>query len=179
MDMNAVMGRLMRVLRFDASVYREVAADTAAMPQAGLIVTVAVLVAGLPNLVNIGIGAYVVLALIAIVGFFIYSAVAAGVAKMAFQGKTDFQEMGRTLGYAYAWYALGVLALIPFGGGLLAWIGSIVAWIAGAIALRESAEFDNVKAFITIIIAGIIAAFVTGFVGAPLLLMLGFGSAAP
>jgi hypothetical protein len=170
MDMNAITGRLMRVLRFDASVYREIAADNAAMPQAGVIVTVAVLLGGLANLVNLGVVAYLLFAVIGIVGFFIYAAVATGIAKMLFQGKTDFQEMGRTLGYSYVWYALGALSLVA---GPLAWAGSVIAWVAGVIALRESAEFDTVKAVVTVLVSGLVAFFLTGLVTAPLLLMLG------
>lgn len=172
MDMNALMGRLMRVLRFDASVYREIAADNTAMPQAGVVVTVAVLLAGLPNLVALGIGAYIANAIFAIIGFFVYAAAAAEVAKRFFQGKTDFNEMGRTLGYAYVWYALGVLALVV---GPLAWIGVLVAWVAGVIALRESAEFDNTKAVVTVVVAGIIA-FVIQFLLGFVLGLLGLGA---
>lgn len=99
------------------------------------------------------------------------------VAKTFFKGQTDFNEMGRTLGYAYVWYALGVLALIPGVGGLLAWLGSIAAAVAGFIALRESAEFDNVKALVTVIIAAVVAGLITAVVQVPALLMLGLSTA--
>ena len=175
MDTNAIVGRLTRVLRFDASVYREIAADNRAMPQAGIVVTLAAVIAALGQL-SLGALAVVVVAVITIIGFFIYTAVATGVSKV-FQGKTSFNEMGRTLGYAYAWYALGVLALIPFGGGFLAWIGSIVAWVAGVIALRESAEFETWKAVVTVIVAGIGAAIITAVLTAPIFLALGIAQA--
>ena len=175
MDTNALTGRLMRVLRFDASVYREIAADNSAMPQAAVVVILAAIVSALGQL-GLGILAVIVVAVVAIVAFFIYAAVATGVSKV-FQGKTSFNEMGRTLGYAYIWYALGILALLPFGGGFLAWIGSIVAWVAGIIALRESAEFETWKAVVTVIVAGIVAAIIIGVVTAPLFLMLGIAQA--
>jgi len=175
MDTNAIVSRLMRVLRFDATVYREVAADNNAMPQAGIIVTAAAIVAALGQLSQ-GILAVVVIAVISIIAFFIYTAVATGVSKV-FQGKTGFNEMGRTLGYAYAWYALGILALLPIGGGFLAWVGSLVAWVAGIIALRESAEFETWKAVVTVIVAGLVAVVLTGIVTAPILVALGVAQA--
>ncbi len=172
MDVNTMTGRLMRVLRFDASVYREIAADGAAMMQAGIVVTLAALIAALGSFSRVGILGVIVLAIVTIVGFFVYAAIATVVAKML-GGKTGFNEMGRTLGYAYAWYALGILVLVPGVGGLLAWLGSIVAAVAGFIALRESSEFDSLKALITVIVATVAAVIVTAIVTAPLLLMLG------
>ncbi len=177
MDMNMIVSRLMRVLRFDASVYREIAADGTAMPQAGIVVTLAAIIAALGQFTTWGIVGVIVIAVLSIIGFFIYAAVATFVAKTFFKGQTDFNEMGRTLGYAYVWYALGVLALIPGVGGLLAWLGSIVAAVAGFIALRESAEFDNVKALVTVIIAAVVAGLITAVVQVPALLMLGLGTA--
>ena len=172
MDTSSLTNRLMRVLRFDASVYREVATDTNAFQGAIVIVAVAALLANLNALIQVSIVAYIIYAILTVVGFFVYAAAAAEVAKRFFQGKTDFNEMARTLGYTYMWYALGILALVA---APLTWIGSIVAWIAGVIALRESAEFDTVKAVVTVIVAGIIA-FVLQFLLGLVLGLIGLGA---
>lgn len=172
MDMNVISGRLMRVLRFDASVYREIAGDRGAMGQAGIVVTAAAIIAAL-GYVGTSFTLVIISAVASIVGFFIYAAVATGISKALFQGKTDFNEMGRTLGYAYGWYAVGILRLIPGIGGLLAWLGQIVAGIAGIIALRESAEFDTMKAVITVVIAAIVAGLVNICAAGPLLALMG------
>jgi hypothetical protein len=182
MDMNNLTNRLMRVLRFDASVYREVAADQGAMGQAALIVIVAAILSALGGLftfeeVTAGIVFAVIAIVASVVGFAIYAAVATFVAKTFFQGKTEFQEMGRTLGFAYAWYGIGILGLVPFVGGFVAWLGQIVAAIAGVIALRESAEFDTTKAVITVVIAAIVAGLInfcaTAIVATPILVAMG------
>ena len=176
MDTNAIVNRLMRVLRFDASVYREVAADNNAMPQAGIIVTLAAIIAAL-GFAGTSFTLVIVSAVASIVGFFVYAAVATGISRALFQGKTNFNEMGRTLGYAYGWYAVGILRLIPGIGGLLAWLGQIVAAIAGIIALRESAEFDTVKAVITVVIAAIVAGLISFCAVGPLLGIIGLAGA--
>ncbi len=171
MDTNAIVSRLMRVLRFDASVYREVAADNNAMPQAGIIVTLAAIIAAL-GFAGTSFTLVLISAVASIVSFFVYAAVATGISKALFQGKTNFNEMGRTLGYAYGWYAVGILRLIPGIGGLLAWLGQIVAAIAGIVALRESAEFDTVKAVVTVVIAAIVAGIITFCATGPLMLAI-------
>ena len=185
MDTNALTSRLMRVLRFDASVYREIAADQGALPQALTIVVIAVILYSIPSFVA-GQGAAAGIVLVALgiigglIGFGLYSAVAAFIAKTFFQGKTEFQEMARTLGFAYAWQAVGILGFIPILGGLIAFVGWIGAVVSGLIALRESAEFDTVKALITVVIAAIVAGFATfcatGIIGTPIILALGLAS---
>ncbi len=189
MDINQLAGRLMRVLRFDASVFREVASDTNALTQALLVVAAAAVLTGLGNFGQIGTQTLVgVLVLVvlgtlgSLIGFALYAGVAAIVARALFQGKTDFQEMARTLGFAYIWNGLGVLNIIPCVGGVFALIGSLVAIVAGIIALRESAEFDTTKAAITAIIAGAVALFATfcatTLVGLPILAALGAAAGA-
>lgn len=189
MDTNGLINRLMRVLRFDASVYREVAADANALPQALVVVAAAAVASGLGNFGQLGaqsIGGVLVLVVIGIlgslVGYALYAGVAAVIARSMFQGKTDFQEMARTLGFAYVWSGLGILNAIPCVGGVFAFIGSLVAIVAGVIALRESAEFDTTKAVITAVVSGLVAGFAvfcaTALVGAPIIAMLGLAAGA-
>ena len=175
MDTNSLINRLTRVMRFDASVYREVAADNTATPSAAVVVFLAAVIAAL-GFVGTNLVLVVISLIASLVGFFVYAAVATGISKALFQGKTDFNEMSRTLGFAYAWYAVGILRIIPFVGGLLAWLGQIVAAIAGIIALRESAEFDTVKAIVTVVIASIVAGLISFCATGPLVLgMLAVG----
>ncbi len=189
MDTSGLINRILRVIRFDASVYREVAADTNALPQALMVVAAAAILTGLGNFGQLGtqsLGGVLVLVVLGVVGslvgYVLYAGVASLVARSLFQGKTDFQEMARTLGFAYAWNGLGILNIIPCVGGVFVFIGSLVAIVAGIIALRESAEFDMTKAAITAILSGVIAGFAvfcaTAIVGLPILAMLGLASGA-
>lgn len=189
MDTSGLINRILRVIRFDASVYREVAADANALPQALMVVAAAAILTGLGNFGQLGtqsLGGVLVLVVLGVVGslvgYVLYAGVASLVARSLFQGKTDFQEMARTLGFAYAWNGLGILNIIPCVGGVFVFIGSLVAIVAGIIALRESAEFDMTKAAITAILSGVIAGFAvfcaTAIVGLPILAMLGLASGA-
>lgn len=189
MDTSSLVNRVMRVLRFDASVYREVAADAGALPQALILVAVAAVFTGLGSFGQLGtqdiVGVLVLVALGivgSLVGYALYAGIAAVLARSVFQGKTDFQEMARTLGFAYAWNAVGILSIIPCVGPLMALAGNVAAIVAGVIALRESAEFDTTKAVITALVAGVVAGFATfcatAVVGAPILVMLGTAAGA-
>ena len=154
MDTNTIINRVVRVFRFDVPVYREIAADEGATMQGWVVAVVASLVAAI-GLSRLGPMAVVLSAMFTVIGFGVYAALAAFVSKTFFGGKTDFDEMARTLGFAYAWNAVGILNLIPCAGGLVAFVGGIAAMIAGVIALRESAEFSTGKALITVLVAGI------------------------
>jgi hypothetical protein len=189
MDTNSLINRVMRVLRFDASVYREVAADANALPQALTLVVAAAVLSGLGNFGQLGTQTIVgVLVLVvlgtlgSLIGYALYAGVAALVAQNVFQGKTNFQEMARTLGFAYVWNGLGILSIIPCVGPFMALLGNLVAIVAGVIALRESAEFDTTKAVITAVVAGVVAGFAafcaTGIIGLPIIAMLGAASGA-
>jgi hypothetical protein len=189
MDTSGLINRILRVIRFDASVYREVAADANSLPQALMVVAAAAILTGLGNFGQLGtqsLGGVLVLVVLGVVGslvgYALYAGVASLVARSLFQGKTDFQEMARTLGFAYAWNGLGILNIIPCVGGVFVFIGSLVAIVAGIIALRESAEFDMTRAAITAILSGVIAGFAvfcaTAIVGLPILAMLGLAAGA-
>lgn len=189
MDTGSLISRIMRVVRFDASVYREVAADANALPQALMVVVAAAILSGLGNFGQLGTQEFsAVLVFVAVgivgslIGFALYAGVAAVVARSIFQGKTDFQEMARTLGFAYLWNAVGLLNIIPCLGGLFVFVGGLASIVAGVLALRESAEFDTTKAAITAVIAGVAAsaaiACATFVVAVPVIAALGLASGA-
>ena len=177
MTTNSLVTRVLRVLRFDIPVYKEVAGDQTAMSQAASVLVGAAILSGI-GAVGQGLLAVVVTAVLSVVWFAIFSAVATQISKSLFQGKTDFQEMGRTLGFAYAWSGVGVLGLIPFLGGLISFISSIAATIAGIIALRESSEFDTLKAVVTVVIAAIVAGIIIALITAPIFIALGIAQGA-
>lgn len=187
MDTSSLISRVMRVVRFDASVYREVAADAGALPQALMLVAAAAVLSGLGNfgqIVTQSIGTVLVLVVVGIIGsligFALYAGVASLVAQFAFQGKTNFQEMARTLGFAYLWNGVGLLNIIPCVGGVFAFVGMLASIAAGVIALRESAEFDTTKAIITTLVAGVVAGgaifCASSAVAIPLAVMMGLAA---
>ncbi len=50
METNSLINRLMRVVRFDASVYREIAADPSALSQALIVVVASILISSIGSI---------------------------------------------------------------------------------------------------------------------------------
>jgi hypothetical protein len=70
----------------------------------------------------------------------------------ALGGRSSVSEMARTLAYANTPRFVALLGFIPCVG----WVFRLAAWVlgiaAGVIAIRESMEFDTVKAVVTAVV---------------------------
>lgn len=159
-----MIDRIMRAIRLDFLVFREIAEDENAMTEAAIIVALVSFLAA----VGAGIGLVIAKADFGrVVGGFLYEWLIGGillgwigwsvvtyfVGTMLFQGKTDIPEMMRVLGYANAPKLLGLLGFIPCVGWVITIAGLILALIAGVLAIREAMEFDTGKAIITVVIS--------------------------
>ncbi len=162
-----MIDRIMRAIRLDMLVFREIAEDEKAMTEAAIIVAVVSFLAA----VGSGIGLVIAKASFGrVVGGFFYEWLIGGillgwvgwsvltyfVGTMLFQGKTDIPEMMRVLGYANAPRLLGLLGFIPCVGWLISLAGLVLALIAGVLAIREAMEFDTGKAIITVLVSWVI-----------------------
>lgn len=172
-----MLQRILRAIRLDPTVYREVADDQKAMSEAAIIVVVVTFLSAVGSAVASGnfIGTLLVNLIAGIlVGWIGWAAITYFVGKTLFKGQTDIPEMMRVLGYASAPKFLGILAIIPCVGWIAAVIGWILALIAGVIAIREAMEFDTTNAVITMVISWFIAFVITMAIG----LLFGGGMAA-
>jgi len=160
-----MIARIIRIFKLDASVFREIAEDKAAMTQAAIIVVVVSLLSALGLAIGVAItdtgnalGTFFGTFLSGILlSWILWAVLTYGVGVFLFKGKTDIPEMMRVLGYANAPNLLGIFAIIPCLGWLAALVGGILSLIAGVIAVREAMEFDTTKAIITVVIAWIIS----------------------
>jgi hypothetical protein len=179
-----VLNRIIRALRLDPTLYREVAEDQNAMTQAAIIVVVVTFLAGVGSGVGMLIGkATAGQAILSFFNTWLISGILIGwigwailtyfVGTTLFKGRTDIPEMMRVLGFASAPRLLGIFGIIP----CLGWIASLAGWIlsliAGVIAIREAMEFETGNAIITVVISWVIALVVSLIIGA----ILGVGMA--
>ncbi len=152
-----MIDRIIRALRLDRTLYREVADNPAYMNEA---IMIAVIVSVLAAVGQLGGG---FLAFISqtfngiLLGWALWAVVAYFVGANFFGGRSNIPEMMRTLAYANLPRVLGLLGFIPCIGPVLALAGWVWSAVAGVIAIRELMEFDTTKAIITAVIG--LAAF--------------------
>jgi hypothetical protein len=169
-----MIDRIVRAIRLDWTVFREIAQDREALQQAAIIVLVVTFLSALGGaggmlIAKMNVGT-------AILGFFVdwfvngiligwigWSILTYLVGTYLFKGQSDVQEMMRVLGYASAPRLLGLFSFIPCIGWIIAIAGWILSLIAGIIAIREAMDFDTGNAIITVVISWI-AAFIIAMI---------------
>ena len=160
---SSLVGRMMRAARLDVSLYEEVEADRNATSQAATVVGISAVSSAIGGAIAaaiFGAGGGVIGAVLggiisAFLGWVMWSYIAYFVGTSVFGGTATPGELLRTVGFAQAPGALGVLVAIPFLGvlvGFALWVWSVVA---GVIALRQALDIDTTKAIVTAVIAAI------------------------
>jgi hypothetical protein len=176
-----MVDRIVRAIRLDWTVFREIAEDENAMSQAALIVAVVTFISSIGTAIGVLIGGRAFgTAVLSFFGDWIISGILIGwigwaiityfVGTAMFQGKTDIPEMMRVLGYASAPKLLGLLGFIPCIGWIFPLAGWLLSLIAGVIAVREAMDFETSQAIITVVIGVIVAVVLTIILG-----LLGLG----
>ncbi|KPL22088.1 MAG: hypothetical protein AMJ93_08040 [Anaerolineae bacterium SM23_84] len=162
-----MVDRIIRALRLDTSVFREIAEDQNAMTEAAIIVVAVMLLSAIGGAIGNAIGGasagkviggffFDWLAWGILLGWVGWAVVTYFVGTALFQGRTDIPEMMRVLGYASAPRLLGIFGIIPCLGWIAALAGAILSLIAGVLAIREAMEFDTGKAVITVVISWLV-----------------------
>lgn len=169
-----MVDRIVRAIRLDWTVFREIAEDKSAIKEAAIIVLVVSLLSAIGGGIASGnfILSFLVNWIVAIlVGWIGWAILTYFVGSLLFKGKSDIVEMMRVLGYASAPKLLGLFGFIPCVGWLIALAGWVLSLIAGFIAVREAMEFDTVDAIVTILISWVVALAISVIIS----LILGVG----
>lgn len=129
----------------DVEFYNEAESDRSATVPAFVVVLVATALGGIGS--AIATEANVVLgmlggALTGVAGWLVWSAVSLMVGRYAFGGTSDYGEMVRVIGFAYAPLAIGVIPWLGF-------IGALWSLVAAVIAVREGLDFTTARAVAT------------------------------
>jgi len=173
-DFNAIISRVMRVFTFDLTVFQEVEEDQAATQQAWAVVVIAALASGIGSAISslIGGGGFggllfgiILMPILAVIGYFLWAFVTYWVGVNLFQGETDFSEMQRVIGFAYAPNAVGIVGFIPCVGWLISLAGSLYALVLTVMAVKEGLDVDMGKAVITCAIGWIVNFILVTVVG--------------
>ncbi len=173
--------RILRAIRLDWTVFREIAEDQKAMTEAMIIVAVVTFMSAVgTGIASRSFGSFIVSWLSAIlIGWIGWAVLTYLVGTLLFQGKSDLSEMLRVLGYANAPNLLGFFSFIPCVGWILALAGGILSLIAGVLAIREAMEFETSHAIVTVLISWVISfgitAIITATIGGGAAILSGIG----
>ena len=161
--LDQVVQRLTRMVKFDNTVYREIADDENATTEAAVIVVVASLLSAVGMAIRLRrVDTFFIQFIIGIaVGWLLWSYLTMLIGTRLFGGKADFWQMARTLGYAYAPTAVGILGLFSCLGALVSLFASLLALALGFLAVRETLELSTEKAIITVLIGWVVMAIVS------------------
>ena len=133
---NRLVERVRAVLRLEWPVFREIASDPHAFPQALVVVVGASALAGLGHggpsrLALLGIA-------VSIVRWVIATALIWIAAMFASDAEVDYARLLRCTGFADAWIAVNLLAVLPWIGWLFP-LASIALWVVALVeATREA-----------------------------------------
>jgi len=173
-DFNAIISRVMRVFTFDLTVFQEVEEDQTATQQAWAVVVIAALASGIGSAISslIGGGGFggllfgiILMPILAVIGYFLWAFVTYWVGVNLFQGETDFSEMQRVIGFAYAPNVVGIVGFIPCVGWLISLAGSLYALVLTVMAVKEGLDVDMGKAIVTCVIGWIVNFILVTVVG--------------
>jgi hypothetical protein len=158
-DFQAIWQRVQRAVKREDGVYAEIGADSAATVQAIVVVGIASLISGLSAIFTSArfsfVGWIVGAAIAATVGLAIGAGILWLISRL-FGATGSFESLFRSLGFAAAPSALGI---IPFIGGLVGFIWSLILAIR---AVKETQSVSDGAAVAIVLIPAAIA-IVIGF----------------
>ncbi len=159
MDLNQVSERMVRAIKLDDSLFEEVEHDLSATSQAGLVVILSSIAAG------VGTG---IMSRIGIIGIFIGAAVALfawyiwayivyfiGVKLMPEANtKSSPGELLRTIGFSSAPGIFRLFGFLPIFGGLIAFVSSVWMIVAMVKAVKAALDYTSTIRAIGVVLAG-------------------------
>ena len=173
-----MVDRIMRIIKLDFSVFKEIESDPNATTEAAIVVVVATLLSSLGSALGPATPGQAAVAtffsglISGLVGWIVWAAVTHYVGRALYKSGGTFQGMLRVLGYASAPRCLGILGFITCFGTLAALAGAVLSLIAGVMAISEGLDVDTTQAIIVAVIGWVALFAVTLLIG------LAFGGAA-
>lgn len=153
-----MIDRILRIIRLDFAVFKEIESDPQATTEAAIIVVVTTLLSALASAIFAGnpVTSFISSVVSGLVGWVVWSVVTYFVGMSIFGGKGTLEGMLRVIGYASAPNILGVFGVIPCLGWIAAFAGWLLALAAGILAVREGLDL-GLGAAIGVVVFGWIA----------------------
>ena len=149
--MASMIQRMTGAATLNVQTYEEVEADVTATGQAAGVVVLAAIAQAIGN-VGRGAQGMLTAAVMAILGWLIWSGVTYLIGERVFKGTATWGEMLRTIGFAHSPGVLSAFAFFPLIGWVVRPLVPIWMLIAGVIAIRQALDFDTPKAILTAVL---------------------------
>lgn len=158
-----IQERVINIAKLDVPTFEAVEADASLTQEAGMVVAASSLIGSLGYLFIGRFWLFLVAIAAGLVGWFVWSWLAAFIAQKLFKvTTTDTGEMLRTTGYAHGPRLLGI---IPF----LGFVGAIWSLVAVVVGMRQAGEMTTTQAVITALVGFLPYAIAMGIFTAILL----------
>jgi len=173
----ALQDRIMRAVRGEVALFEEVEKDQNATTEALIIVAIGALSLGIGSaLGSAAMGGYPsggLVSLVAgvvssLVGWAVFSFVAFFIGTKMFGADATWEEVLRTLGYAYTPMIIGIVAIIPILGGLVILIAGLWTLYLAFVAIRSALDIDTGKTIATILLSIIPTIIIAALISLPL-----------
>lgn len=103
-----------------------------------------------------GLQGAVTAAVAALVAWIVWAGITYVIGDKVFGGTATWGELLRTLGFAQAPGVLYLLAIVPLLGWPVPLLVSLWILVAGFIAIRQALDIGNAKAFLTMLLGGVV-----------------------
>jgi hypothetical protein len=172
----ALQDRMIRAFRGEVALFEEVEHDANATVEALIVVAIASVSLGIGSALgaaamgrpSAGVVGLVVGVINALVGWAVFSGVAYFIGTKLFHADATWEEVLRTLGYAYSPMVVGIVAVIPILGGLIVLIAALWTLYLSFVAIRSALDVDTGKTIGTILLSIIPAAIIAALINLPL-----------
>ena len=161
--MNVLLERMIRAAKLDVSLYEEVEADPGLMKEAGLVVILSSLAAGIGTITQAGISGLIFGTIAALVGWFIWAYLTMIIGTKLLpvpETDADYGQLLRTIGFSSSPGVARVLGIIPVIGPVIQFVVGIWMLAAMVVAVRQALDYSSTGRAILVCIIGWIVQFV-------------------
>ena len=161
--MNVLLERMIRAAKLDANLYEEVEADPSLMKEAGLVVVLSSVAAGIGTITQAGISGLIFGTIAALVGWFIWAYLTMIIGTKLLpvpETDADYGQLLRTIGFSSSPGVARVLGIIPVIGPVIQFVVGIWMLAAMVVAVRQALDYSSTGRAILVCIIGWIVQFV-------------------
>ena len=161
--MNTLLERMIRASKLDVSLYEQVEADPSTMKEAGLVVVLSSLAAGIGTIHQAGLAGILFGTIAALVGWFIWAYLTMIIGTRLLpspETDADYGQLLRTIGYSSAPGVTRVLGVIPVIGPIVAFLAGVWMLVAMVVAVRQALDYTSTGRAVVVCLIGWIVQFI-------------------